>query len=63
MRYGSEAEARRAEIAHLRREATIDVKNLGFISSGVAAALEQAGVDVAQLERDLLDRSDINRSE
>lgn len=45
----------RAVRADLRREAAIDVKNLGFISSAVAAALEHAGVDVAQMERDLLD--------
>lgn len=55
-------EARRVR-ADLLREARIDMRNYGFIGSTVAAALEHAGVDVAQLERDLLDRSDINRSE
>lgn len=46
---------RRARIAMLRREAAADVKNLGFISSAVGAELENVGVDVAQMERDLLD--------
>jgi hypothetical protein len=42
----------------LRREAEIDVRNLGFISSAVALHLESVGVDAAQLERDLLDKQE-----
>jgi hypothetical protein len=61
MRYASQAEERRAAVHSLRREAEIDVKNLGFISSAVVAHLESLGIDAAQMERDLLDKQEAPR--